>query len=381
MFNRPVGIRSLAVSLPSAIRTNDFWRNNYPQLVEQAEQQSLAKALPSEGSTSNEVNPWLEEMIPYLSDPFRGSVARRVLGTGEDARTLGYRAACQALEVANLTPKEIDLAIVNVILPEEIIIGDAAFFAGKLGLTCPAWNIDSGCSSAMVALQTAYAQVCSGEYRNVLVITVAAYTSFSAPNDTMSFIVGDGASAFVVSELKPRQGLLGTKIVNSSQTWGGFHPYISVNERGKVQVQMQPTEKASTFQEVQNKYFYTSCKSAAESAGVTLDKIDFFAFNTPAAWFVKACTRALGIDFARTIDLYPYLGNIGPVLSPIYLYFAAQAGRIHENDLVLLYAIGYCGNAGAIVMRWGDVALGPLPENSEKILDAARGKVPMAMAT
>jgi 3-oxoacyl-[acyl-carrier-protein] synthase-3 len=381
MFNRPVGIRSLAVSLPSAVRTNDYWQNNYPELVEQAEQLSLAKALTPEGSTANEINPWIEEMMPYLSDPFRGSVERRVLDTEEDAHALVYRAAREALETANLTAKEIDLAMVNVIWPEQILTGDAAFFAGKLGLKCQAWNINSGCSSAMDALQTAYVLVRSGEYRNVLVITSAAYTNFSAPNDTMSFIVGDAASAFVVSELNPGQGILGSKIFNASQTWGGFHPHIFVNDRGKVQVQMQPTDNASAFQKVQNKYFYTCCEGAAAAAGVTLDQIDFFTFFTPAAWFVKACTRALGIDFARTIDLYPYLGNIGPVLSPIYLYFAAQAGRIHENDLVLLYAIGYCGNAGAIVMRWGDVALGPLPENSEKILDAARGKVPMATAT
>ncbi|MBP0009377.1 3-oxoacyl-ACP synthase III family protein [Roseofilum sp. Belize Diploria] len=379
MLNQSVGIRSLAISLPSGVRTNDFWRKNYPDLVKQAEQLTLAKAFAPEKSDSNEANLWIEEMIPYLSDPFRGCVERRVISNGEDVLTLGYQAACQALEAADLTAEDIDLAIVNTMMPKGIIVGDAAFFAGKLGLHCPAWNLESACSAAMVALQTAYAQVRSGECRNVLVITSAAYSDFLVPNDTLSFLMGDGASAFVVSEVNTNYGILGSKILNTSETWGGFDVHV-LNDRGKVQMQMQPTENAGAVQQSVNKHFCTCCEGAATAAGVTLDKINFFVFHAPMAWYVKSCTRALGIDPTQTINLNSYLGNIGPVLPPMYLYFAAQAGRIHENDLVLLYAIGYSGNSTAFVMRWGDVALGSLPKNSEKILQAARSQAPMTVA-
>lgn len=379
MFNQYVGIRSLAVSLPREIRTNDYYRENYPKLVEEAEKLGLARIFVPEESTSNQVDIYTEEMLPYLSDPFRGSVERRVVDREENALTLGYRAAYQALEAANLTAEEIDLAIVNTTLPKGVITGDAAFFARELGLKCPAWNIESGCSAAMVALQTAYAQVRSGECRNVLVITSAAFSDFLSPNDTLAFILGDGASAFIVSEVNTNCGVIGKKIFNAGESWGALDNHFILDKQGKVQIEFQPTDKAST-QTVHNQLFYPCCQGAAAAAGVTLDQIDFFAFHTLAAWIAKASTRSLGVDFARTVDLYPYVGHIGSVTALINLYFAAKAGRIRENNLVLLYTIGYAGNAGAIVMRWGDVALGSLPENSEKILQAACSQPPVAVA-
>ncbi len=42
-MNEPVGIRSLAVSLPERVRTNDYWRERYPDMVAAHEQRTLAR--------------------------------------------------------------------------------------------------------------------------------------------------------------------------------------------------------------------------------------------------------------------------------------------------------------------------------------------------
>jgi 3-oxoacyl-[acyl-carrier-protein] synthase-3 len=46
---------------------------------------------------------------------------------------------------------------------------------------------------------------------------------------------------------------------------------------------------------------------------------------------------------------------------PVNLHHSAHAGRIKSGQVVVLYAIGSVSSAGAVVMRWGDVALGPEP--------------------
>jgi acyl carrier protein len=69
----------------------------------------------------------------------------------------------------------------------------------------------------------------------------------------------------------------------------------------------------------------------------------------------------LGIDPERTIDLYPWYANIGSVFAIANLYHAVLAGKIRENDLVLVYTNGAAATAAATVMRWGDVALGTPP--------------------
>ncbi len=73
MIKSPVGIKSIAVSFPNTIRTNDYFRENYPELVEQAKQNGLAKAFVSVESADEGLQIWTEEMKSYLSDVFRGT--------------------------------------------------------------------------------------------------------------------------------------------------------------------------------------------------------------------------------------------------------------------------------------------------------------------
>jgi len=95
---------------------------------------------------------------------------------------------------------------------------------------------------------------------------------------------------------------------------------------------------------------------------VKLSEIDFFVFNTPTAWYGEFCRRSLGIPEERSVDTYPEFANVGPALLPVNLYRAAQSGRLRPGDLVLVYTIGSVSSAGALVMRWGDVALGGVGE-------------------
>jgi 3-oxoacyl-[acyl-carrier-protein] synthase-3 len=43
MTYQSVGIRAIAMTCPSIKRTNDFYREKYPELIAQSEQKSLAK--------------------------------------------------------------------------------------------------------------------------------------------------------------------------------------------------------------------------------------------------------------------------------------------------------------------------------------------------
>lgn len=361
-----VGICSLALSFPNTIRTNDYYRNKYPELIAQSEQRSLAKLFSLADSTpSNEFD---LEMMPYLSDPFRGTVERRVLAPGETSLTLEYKAAKDALDAAKLSPDDVDLMIVASLVGEQIIPGNAVFLAEQLGLQCAAWNLDSMCSGAMVALQTANTLVRAGEYHNVLVVSSCTYSRLIDERDTLSWVGGDGAGAFIVSPLQSNQGIIGSKTVHTAQTCGAFYTELAEDSQGNPRLFLRSAKGASRI--INNtfaNYVRTSCNGAATAANVTLDQIDFFVFNTSTAWLANFYARVLGIDLERTISLYPQYGNIGPIGAVANLYHAAQLGKIRENDLVLVYSLGASANATATVMRWGDVALGPVPVHEPNI--------------
>lgn len=360
MLDLPVGIRSLAVTFPRLIRTNDYYRENCPELVEKAQQKTLSQLF----SVTRAIytNDFDREMVPYLADPFRGTVERRVLAEDESSLSLSYRAACDALAAAEIEPESIDLMLVATLFPEQIVPGNAAFLAGQLGLKGAAWNLDSTCSNALVALQTACALVRSGEYRQVLVVICTNYSHFTDPNDTLSFLSGDGAGAFVVSSLKPNQGVLASKIINTASTCGTFYNELTVDSEGKPRMYIRAGKDAGKMlSETSIKFVRECCLGALAKAGVALEEIKFFAFNTPTAWYANVCAKALGIDLERTINLHDRYANIGAMLPLANLYHGAASGKIAEGDLVLVYTIGSVSNAAASVMRWGNVALGPLP--------------------
>ena len=360
-MNCPVGIRSLAVRFPNVIRTNDYWRERTPELVNPPKRRRTRTHQPIDSAASaSGLEIWSQAVSPYLSDPFRGSVERRVLDQHESSFTLEYSVAQDAIAAANLTSADIDLLILTSIFPEQIGLRDVSYLAERLSLLGPAWNLESTCSSAVIALQTAVALIRAQEYQKVLVVVSHVGSNAIDLTDTLSWSLGDGAGAFIVSTLKSGQGLLGAKIVNTAATRGA-HVYDWVVDAAPPRLYLRTGENASALAETAVDYVRTCCEGAAAAAGVTLDQVDFFVFNTPTAWYASVCTRALGIDPERTINLYPRYANIGPVFPIANLYHAALADKIRENDLILIYTNGASATAGAVAARWGDVALGPVP--------------------
>lgn len=373
---KPVGIKAIAVTFPDTIRTNDYYRQHNPEMIAKAEQKTLARAFSVAASHEDNSEPdiWTEEMMPYISDPFRGTVERRVVTPEDSALELEYRTAVDVLTAAQLAPEDIDLMLVTSLFPDHILPGDASFLAGKLGLKGAAWNVESTCTSGLVSLQTACSLVQTGQYRNVLIIVSTTYSRFTDPNDTLAFLSGDGIGAFLVTSLEAEQGVIGTKIINTAETCGAFYQEFTPKAPNQMFIRARK-DTGKMFVDTTVKFLRNCCEGAATDAGVSLKDIDFFVFNTPTAWYSRVCTRTLGVDPERTLNLNPVYGNIGPSFPFANLYHAAQLEKIKENDLVLVYTMGSSSNGGAAIMRWGKVALGIAPKpplsfalNQDKIL-------------
>ena len=358
------GLRSVAVGAPRTIRTNQYWREYHPQLVVESEQRSLARSF-APIDPNPDTQPFDAEMVPYLEDPFRGAVERRVLAADETALMLEAMAARDAITAAGLTAAGIDLLLVCSLRPDQLGPGNAVYLARELGLTCAAWNVESTCSSALVAMQSAAALIKTGEYRNALVVVSCTYTRDLDKDDTLQWFMGDGAGAFVVGPCPRGEEILGFKAINSISTCGAFFYELVASVDGTPRIRMAAGKTASRLlRNSGTRLVRECCADAVKMAGVHLSDIHFFVFNTPLAWYDKFCARVLEIDPTRTINTYPLYANVGPALPAVNLLHAAHAQKLAKGDLVLVYSIGSASNAIAMVMRWGDVGLGSLPSRS-----------------
>ncbi|MEM8718723.1 MAG: 3-oxoacyl-[acyl-carrier-protein] synthase III C-terminal domain-containing protein [Cyanobacteria bacterium P01_G01_bin.39] len=360
--SQQVGIRSLAISFPSVKRTNSYYKNKYPEKVAQAEHETLAQVF-SATESSLRSRDFDRVMQPYLSDPFRGTVERYVLDSDESSLTLETRAAEEAMIAGKFAPENIDLMLVASMFPEQVGVGNASLLVNTLGLNCPAWNIESIQSGALIGLQTACAMVKSGEYENVLVVVSCTYSrNLGGENDSLSWIAGDGAGAFLISSLPEGQGIISTNVINTAITNDAYSYSLIKDAKGNPRVLLNASKKMSRL--IRNnsaRFIRESCEGAIHNAGITLEQIDFFVFSTPLAWFAELFIGTLNINPKLTLDMYPYCGNIGSALPLANLYYAAKLGKIKKNSLVLLFSIGGSSTAAATIMRWGDVTLGSVP--------------------
>lgn len=356
-------LRSLAVGLPGAVRTNAFFRREHPDTVASIEERALGKVWAVRDDA--ELGVFEQEMQRYLPDPFRGTVERPVLEDGASALSMSVPAAKDALAAAGV--EGVDLLISCTFPSEQVGIGESAFLARALGHRGAAWNLESACSSALVGLDVASAMVQAGRARRVLVVTSCIYSRVTDPWDTLSWTSGDAAAAFVVEAAASGRGVLGTHDVHTAETCDAIAYELSAREGGPVMRMTTRAGARDALRDVADRTVEECCRAAADKAGVKLDDVALFVPNTPTAWFASFFARRLGVDRERVVDTHPLHANVGPALWPTALHHAASAGRLREGDLVMLYSVGSVASSAAAVLRWGDVGLGPMPPKARRL--------------
>jgi 3-oxoacyl-[acyl-carrier-protein] synthase-3 len=329
-------------------------------MVEEAERYSLAKlwAPEKQGKAPSAFD---TAMAPYLADPFRGAVERRVRAPGETALSMEIAAARGALAACSLGVDDVDLVLVSAFVGDRLGVGDGAYLAKEMGIRAPTWNFETACSGSVVGLHMASSLVRSGDYRRVLVVVSTSNSIQCVEEDTLRWFVGDGAGAFVVEAAPPNAGVLGWKTINSIGTNDMFViQSVPAGETTRLVTEANPNANAMA-RDTAEPYLRACVDGALSMAALSTKDVDFWIFNTPNAWYADFCADVIGVERSRTHSVYPRYSNIGAALMPATLYHALHEGRVRPGDLVALYSVGSTSTASAIVMRLDEVALGPYP--------------------
>jgi 3-oxoacyl-[acyl-carrier-protein] synthase III len=212
-------ITAIATAFPRQIRTNAWWDEHYPELVANAREATLARLWAD--FEDGRASAYDRTIAQYLSDPFRGTVERRVMGPGMSAQQLEVAAARAALAAGDIDPASVDLILLAALRPDSLVVGDAAFLVRELGLRAPAVSFETACSSALVGFSLAADLVRAGRHRKILVVVCCTYTRDVDLGDSFSWFLGDGAAAFVV-EPSQEYGILGAHTIPTTETCGAF---------------------------------------------------------------------------------------------------------------------------------------------------------------
>jgi 3-oxoacyl-[acyl-carrier-protein] synthase-3 len=306
---------------------------------------AVAVSVPEHAVTSAEIEARLG-LAPDWIARRTGIRSRRVAGPEERLQTHAAAAARRALARAGIEPVDVDLVIVATATADELMPGAAPLVAHELGaIAAGAFDVNAACTGFLSALSVGAAQVETGRARTALVIGADLMSRVLDPTDRATAAVfADGAGA-VVLEAIDGPSRLGPVVLGADGA-GADHITIA---REDALIRMRGHE---TFREAVA-HLALSTEQAVHAAGLTLADIDLFVYHQANGRILTAVGERLGLEATRVVDCIELSGNTCAATLPLALAHAAEEGRLHHGDRVLLGAFGAGFTWGAGVLEWG----------------------------
>jgi len=304
----------------------------------------------------------LEQMVD-TSDAWiierTGIRERRIAGPGETTRTMSVAASRRALEVAGLSPTDLDLIVVASSSPDYLLPSVASQIQADLGANgVPAFMLVAGCTGFMYGLVTAHQFIASGVYQRVLVI--GAETISPAVNwedRTTCVLFGDGAGAVVLEATQAPGGLVSFELGSDGTEWdalmipaGGTMrpPDMEVVEKKLHTIRMDG-RKVFRFA---TRVMTEATRHVIAQAGLAPDDIDLLIPHQANARIIEYAARKLGFPMDKVYVNIDRYGNTSAASIPIALVEALDQGRLRPGNNVAMVGFGAGLTWGAVVWHW-----------------------------
>ena len=306
-------------------------------------------------------NTWFEARIDTTDEWIRsrtGIEARHFADDGVVTSDLAVEAARIALRTAGIPAEQLDMIVCASVTGDTPFPATAVWVQEKLGLSCPAFDVNAACAGFSYGLATATAFVESGMADTVLLIGAEVYSRILDFTDRQTCVLfGDGAGSTVI-QASDRPGIEGT-VLGADGTAaeilllpaGGSREPASAETVAASRHRIQMPNGREVFKRAVTE-MAASCREVLEKNGHSPDDVDLLIPHQANARIMVAVAERLGIPLERAVVDVAEVGNTSAASIPIALDRAYRAGRIHEGDLVLFTSFGAGLTWGATAIRW-----------------------------
>lgn len=287
-----------------------------------------------------------------------GILARRHAPPNVATSDMAVEAAKIAIERANVNPADIDLLLIGTFTPDYCCPSTACLVQDRLGLVCPAVDLQAACSGFMYSLVTGSQFVATGNSKLALIIGADCNSRIVDQSDrTIAPLFGDGAGAVLMTRGKGTQGLIcyqlgsdgsggpllqctsgGTKEPNTPEAIAAGDHLLKMDGRNVFKWAVRVVQE--------------SIELVLEKAGMTAEDVSLFLIHQANIRIVDAAMEKLGIPASKvSVNLDQY-GNTSAASIPLCLDEAQQAGRIKPGDVLLMCGFGGGLTWGTALYRW-----------------------------
>lgn len=289
---------------------------------------------------------------------------RRWVREGETGVGLALKASQQALDMAELTARDVDAIVYATSTPDHFVPGGGVFLQRLLGVpTIPALDVRTQCSGFIYALSVADAWIRAGDYRRILVVGAEVQSTgmdVSTRGRNTAVIFADGAGAAVLAPASAEgQGILAVDLRADGNCaellWvdgpgSQYHPRVSVEhlEAGRYFLYMDGKE---VFRHAVTR-MPESVRTVLQQAGLTTANIDLLIPHQANLRISEAVQKALALRDDQVYNNIMSYGNTTAATIPIALDECVRAGRLKRGDLLVLTAFGSGFAWGSAAIRW-----------------------------
>jgi 3-oxoacyl-[acyl-carrier-protein] synthase-3 len=309
------------------------------------------RKLPTRSVSNDELAALVDTSDEWISS--RTGIKNRYVCTEENLTDLSEGAARTALEEANLSPCEIELIICATIAGDFSFPSLACCLAERLGVKCPAFDINAACSGFVYALEIAEGLI--SKYKNILIVGADMMSRLVDWNDRATCVLfGDGVGACVVTRGNALKYIRNNADPQSQMLFAksraGNNPFVNVaNEK---------SDGGYAAMEGQDVYKF-AVKSVGEEINYALAKlnlnatdIDFFILHQANSRIIEGVRTRLKQPpekFPTNIEKY---ANTTAATIPILLDEMLEEKKIKCGDTIVMVGFGAGMTTGTCVMVW-----------------------------
>ena len=310
---------------------------------------STGSYLPSYIRTNAE----LEKMVD-TSDEWivtrSGIRERRIAAADETVATMGFEAAKNAIEAAQINPQDIELIIVATTSNSHAYPSAACQVQGLLNIDdAISFDLAAACTGFVYALSVADQFIRAGKVKKALVIGSDLNSRKLDETDRSTVVLfGDGAGA-VILEASEQKGIISTHLHASADKNNALvlaQPERGIEKSGYIEMQGNETFKLAV-RELSNVVEETLLAN-------NLDKknLDWLVPHQANLRIITATAKKLEMDMSQVVVTLDKYANNSAATVPVALDEAVRDGRIQRGQLLLLEAFGGGWTWGSALVRF-----------------------------
>ncbi|QKY68601.1 beta-ketoacyl-ACP synthase III [Lentibacillus sp. CBA3610] len=275
-----------------------------------------------------------------------GIEERRIADDDMDTSDMAFYAAQNALEVANMTARDLDMILVATVTPDTPFPSVANMLQERLGAReVASMDIGAACAGFMYGVITAKQFVEANAYQNILVVGVEKLSKITDWTDRNTCVLfGDGAGAAVIGSVSEGKGILSFEL--GSDGSGGKYLYQS-QETDSLFMNGREVFKFAVRQMPE------SSVNVVEKAGYHKQDVDYLIPHQANIRIMEAARERLGIAEDKMATSVKRYGNTSSASIPIALSEGVKSGKIKDDNLLVLVGFGGGLTWGAVALRWG----------------------------